>query len=110
MSERELTSENVGELLGLPKREAPQLTEPEPDDHVDEQQIPAPEAPEPDVPEISDTNDNVNEDLRRAVEQSEQRDAALLAAGIPPARTIAQKREADRAFAELIHPPRTEDE
>ena len=96
MSERELTAQNVGELLGLtPKPQAD-----EPSSEVD---VNLTESPEPAVRDIPDTNDDDVGELKRAVEQQEQRDAALWAAGVPPARSAAQQREDERAFIGLIH-------
>lgn len=97
MTERELTRENVGEMLGLPpKRER------------DGGDVSLP-SPEPDVPEISDTNDNVGEGQTPAeapapaadTEQPEQ--DLWLAPGIPRAATPVEKQARDRSLIELIH-------
>ena len=108
--ERVLSAANVGELLGITKQGAPD--EPSTSDRLSEVpdgdgDAPITESPEPDVPEIPDTN--VNQDLKRAVEQQEQRDANLLAAGVLPPRSAAKKREDDRAFFNMVHPPNTDD-
>ena len=104
MTERELTPQNAAELFGLtPKQEAPAEPNSEPD-------VPITESPEPAVRGIPDTKDDDVGELKRAVEQQEQRDANLLAAGFPPARTAAQQRADELAFIEMIHPSRTEGE
>ena len=110
MSEQQGSVEDFQRMLGFtPKQQAEDVhVQVEPTVGHDRQSAGAPE-PEPDVPEISDTNDNVNEELRRALEQSEQRDANLWAAGIPPARTLAQQRADDLAFLTMLHPPNTDD-
>ena len=100
--EPELTAENVGQLLGLtPKPQTSRGRSPEVEAEPPDVDV----QPEAFVSEISDTNDQDADDVEERLTEQEKRDAALWAAGIPPARTAAQKREVDRAFAELIHKP-----
>ncbi len=92
----------MAEALGLtPKQQTSSERPPE----VEAAPPDADAQPEADVSEISDTNDQDADDVEERLTEQEQRDAALWAAGIPPAPTAAQKREADRACAELIHKP-----
>ena len=90
MDEPELTAENAASLLGLtPKRQTP--------DPTDAEVQPA------DQPEDLQRDANRVVIDREALHAAEQRDANLWAAGIPPARSVAQKRADEQAFIEAIH-------
>ena len=93
MTERELSAANVGEMLGL----APKPQAQEPSSEVDVNRT------EPAVRDFPDTNDDDVGELQRAVEDQKRRDANLLAAGFPPARSAAQQREDELAFIAQIH-------
>ena len=96
MDEPQMTPANAADILGLPKRETPEPASPE----VEAAGIQPADEPE----DLQRDAERVVID-REALRAAEQRDANLWAAGVPPARSAAQKRRDDQAFIERIHRP-----